>query len=84
MTVVGQIVNMLLCNNAQRTSPAFSGYPEVPVSSLRLSIAAANNVMTTTGYYCDALALIPIDRAAFSYQPNDLKFVRRPVRNRFF
>ena len=31
---------------------------------------------------CDALALIPIDRAAFSYQPKDLKSVRR-VRNRF-
>src|SRR5262249_36349407 len=32
---------------------------------------------------CDALALIPIARAAFSYQPNDLKFVRRTLRNRF-
>src|SRR5262249_12158816 len=32
---------------------------------------------------CDALALIPIARAAFSYQPKDLKFVRRTLRNRF-
>jgi hypothetical protein len=31
----------------------------------------------------DALALIPIDRAAFSYQPKDLKSVRRAVRDRF-
>src|SRR6516165_3527422 len=31
----------------------------------------------------DALALIPIDRAAFSYQPKDLKSVRRAVRTRF-
>jgi hypothetical protein len=32
---------------------------------------------------CDALALIPIARAAFSYQPKDLKSVRRTLRNRF-
>src|SRR5262245_13696561 len=32
---------------------------------------------------CDALALIPIAKAAFSYQPKDLKFVRRTLRNRF-
>jgi hypothetical protein len=31
----------------------------------------------------DALALIPIDRAAFSYQTEDLKSLRRAVRNRF-
>jgi hypothetical protein len=31
----------------------------------------------------DALALIPTDRAAFSYQPNDLKSVCRAVRTRF-
>jgi hypothetical protein len=31
----------------------------------------------------DALALIPIDRAAFSYHPKDLKSVRRAVRDRF-
>lgn len=32
---------------------------------------------------CDALALIPIDPAAFSYQPNDLKSVCRTARRRF-
>ena len=32
---------------------------------------------------CDALALIPIDPAAFSYQTNDLKSVRRTARRRF-
>jgi hypothetical protein len=31
----------------------------------------------------DALALIPTERAAFSYQPNDLKSVCRGVRRRF-
>jgi len=31
---------------------------------------------------CGVLALIPIDKAAFSYQPKDLKSVRRAVRNR--
>jgi hypothetical protein len=31
----------------------------------------------------DALALIPTDRAAFSYQPNVLKFVRRGAATRF-
>jgi hypothetical protein len=30
-----------------------------------------------------ALALMPMDTAAFSYQPNDLKSVRRAVRKRF-
>src|SRR5260370_26229869 len=30
-----------------------------------------------------ALALIPIERAAFSYQPNDLKSARRALRDRF-
>jgi hypothetical protein len=31
-----------------------------------------------------ALALIPIERAAFSYQPKDLKSARRARRDRFF
>jgi hypothetical protein len=31
----------------------------------------------------DALALMPTDRAAFSYQPKDLKSVCRAVRTRF-
>jgi hypothetical protein len=30
-----------------------------------------------------ALALIPIERAAFSYQPKDLKSARRALRDRF-
>lgn len=33
--------------------------------------------------FLPVLTLIPIDRAAFSYQPKDLKSVRRAVRDRF-
>ena len=49
---------------------------------IALRYAAQQMCVAAKGAY-DALALMPTDRAAFSYQPKDLKSVCRAVRTRF-